>query len=159
MTNFIKHVLCLFLLFCLSSCATKEQTGAGLGAVTGGLVGAVLGERSGNAFVGATIGTIVGGLAGSAIGKKLDQKDKKLISLATQNALENSQSGKKIKWHNPDSGHEGYVTPVKTYQVHERYCREFMQEALVGGEKVKVYGRACRKPDGQWEIINSENDY
>jgi len=34
-----------------------------------------------------------------------------------------------------------------------RYCREFTQEIFIGGEKKTGYGRACRQPDGSWEIV------
>jgi surface antigen len=158
MTALIRNFLCIFTICSLVSCATKQQSGAGIGAVTGGLVGAVLGESTGNAFVGATFGTIIGGIAGSAIGKQMDENDKKLMSKATENALENSESGKKVAWKNPDNGNKGYVSPTKTYKVHGVYCREFVQEAIIGGQKVKVYGEACRKPDGQWQVVNSDDE-
>ena len=154
----IRHIISISIILSLVSCATKEQGGAGIGAATGAMFGAILGEKSGNAFMGATIGTIFGGIAGSAIGRKLDENDKKLMNNATEEALENTKSGQKIAWRNPDSGNEGYIKPVKTYRVKESYCREFIQEAIVGGEKVKVYGKACRKPDGQWKIISTDND-
>jgi surface antigen len=158
MTALIRNFLCILTVCSLASCATKQQTGAGIGVVTGGLVGAVLGKSAGNAFVGAAFGSIIGGIAGSAIGKQMDENDRKLMSNATENALESSKSGEKVVWHNPDSGNEGSVSTIKTYQVHGVYCREFLQEAIIGGKEVKVYGKACRKPDGQWQVVNSDDD-
>jgi surface antigen len=158
MKNFITQSLSVFLIFLLASCATKQKTGLAVGATAGSLFGAILGEKSGNAFFGATIGGIVGGLAGNAIGQKLDETDKKLLSEATEKALEQTKSGNKIKWNNPDSGNEGYVKPLRTYEVDNKYCREFLQEAIIGGKKAKIYGKACRKADGQWEIVSSKNE-
>jgi surface antigen len=153
--NFIKKSFAILMILCLASCATKQQTGASVGVGAGALIGGLIGQNSGNGFAGATIGALIGGIAGSAIGHQLDKNDKKLIAKASEDALENAKSGKKVKWNNPDSGHEGSITPIKTYESGNRYCREFVQEVIIGGEKSKAYGKACRKPDGQWEIINS----
>jgi surface antigen len=158
MKNIIRQSLSIFLVFLLASCATKQKTGATIGVAAGGLVGAILGEKSGNAFFGASVGAIIGGLAGSSIGQKLDETDKKLLAEATEQALERTKSGKQIQWNNPDSGNEGYVKPLKTYQVDNKYCREFLQEAIIAGEKATIYGTACRKPDGQWKILSSKNE-
>jgi surface antigen len=47
------------------------------------------------------------------------------------------------------------VTPSVTWQADDgRYCREFTGTATVGGEPRQVYGRACRQPDGAWEIVS-----
>jgi surface antigen len=160
MTNYIQKFFIIFLISSLTACATKEESGTAIGALTGGVFGAMLGEKSGNTFAGAAFGTILGGIVGNALGHKLDKNDQKLMANATEKALENTRSGKALKWHNPDNGHEGYITPIRTYKIQSgRYCREFVQEANIGGEKVKVYGKACRQPDGQWEVMSSNNDY
>jgi len=36
-----------------------------------------------------------------------------------------------------------------------RYCREFLQEVVIGGRKEQAYGTACRQPDGSWEVIST----
>lgn len=57
-------------------------------------------------------------------------------------------------WRNPDSGHSGTFTPTRTYREPEgRYGREYTQTVLIGGEEHKAYGRACRRPDGTWQIV------
>jgi hypothetical protein len=35
-----------------------------------------------------------------------------------------------------------------------RQCREYTTTREVGGHAAKVYGTACRDPDGQWRIVN-----
>jgi len=45
------------------------------------------------------------------------------------------------------------VTPTSTFRSDNgQYCREYTQVINVGGKQEKAYGRACRKPDGHWEI-------
>ena len=60
-----------------------------------------------------------------------------------------------VVWQNPDDHQQYTVTPVNTYQRNdERYCREYITEAHVAGERQQIYGTACRQPDGSWEIVN-----
>ena len=47
----------------------------------------------------------------------------------------------------------GSITPTKTVKRNDQYCREYMQEVVIGGEKKKAYGQACRQPDGNWKIV------
>jgi surface antigen len=129
----------------------KTAIGAAGGAAAGGLIGAV---ASGNpaAIAG---GVILGGLAGGAIGNMLDQRDHQLAAQAAQQALEKAPTGTVVPWTNPDNGHTGAVTPVRTYQVaNGGYCREYQQTVTVGGQQQQSYGTACRQPDGSWKIAN-----
>ena len=98
---------------------------------------------------------MLGGLLGSSIGKSLDDTDKLMMERTTQASLEHVQSGQTSSWSNPDSGHSGTVTPVKTYQTNSgQYCREYQQTVTVGGDQQEAYGTACRQPDGSWKIVS-----
>ncbi len=147
----------LILLACLmvTSCqGHKQGSGAVLGALTGGLLGSRFGGGEG-AILTTAVGAIAGGLIGSSIGKSLDEHDKMMAEKTTHSALESVPSGKTSEWRNPDNGHSGSVTPTRTYQAKDgTYCREYTQTINVGGESQKAYGKACRKPDGHWEIVN-----
>jgi surface antigen len=148
-------VLILLAGLMLTSCQGHKQGG---GAVIGALAGGLLGSRFGGgegAILTTAVGAIAGGLIGSSIGKSLDEHDQMMAEKTTHNSLESAPSGKTAEWHNPDSGHSGSVTPTRTYQNKEgTYCREYTQTINVGGESKKAYGKACRKPDGHWEIVN-----
>ncbi len=145
------------LLACLmiTSCqGHKQGGGAVIGALAGGLLGSRFGGGEGKILTTA-VGAIAGGLIGSTIGKSLDEHDKMMAEKTTHSALESTPSGKTSEWSNPDNGHSGTVTPTKTYQTtHGTYCREYTQTINVGGDTQKAYGKACRKPDGHWEIVN-----
>ena len=100
-------------------------------------------------------GTFAGALLGREIGRSLDQTDQLMMERNAQQSLEYSRVNETSTWHNPDSGHSGSMTPTRTYQTAEgRYCREYTQKIIVGGEEQEAYGTACRQPDGTWKIQN-----
>ena len=72
---------------------------------------------------------------------------------AAQHALDVAPTGQTVAWHNPDSGHHGTMTPVRTYQIDSgQYCREYQQTVVIGGQEERAFGTACRQPDGSWQI-------
>jgi surface antigen len=136
-----------------TGCATiednpKASIGAFGGAAFGGLIAAAAGG-GGAAIAGAVIG---GALLGGLAGNMLDQRDKRMAAEAQQRALESAPTGKPVAWTNPDTGHSGTVTPVRTYQSGGAYCREFQNEVTIDGKKENAYGTACRQPDGSWKV-------
>ncbi|NQW10999.1 MAG: glycine zipper 2TM domain-containing protein [Alphaproteobacteria bacterium] len=143
----------------LASCADggtgPKQTG---GAILGGLGGAVAGAQFGQGkgqLAAVVAGTLLGALIGSEVGRSLDKADKLAMARTTQNTLEAQPIGTTSTWVNPDSGNRGTVTPTSTYQAPDgRYCREFTQTVTIGGNTEDAYGKACRQPDGSWEIVN-----
>lgn len=138
----------------LTSCnGNKQGMGTAIGAVTGGLLGSQFGKGSGQ-LLATGVGALAGAFVGNTIGKSMDEQDKMMLQNSSQKALEYSPSGSKTAWRNPDSGNYGYVTPDKAYRDnHGEYCREYTQVIVVGGKEEKAYGKACRKPDGQWQVI------
>ena len=152
-------VLGLLTVLTLGSCAngdygTKQTVGALAGAGAGGLLGAQIGDGEGR-LAATAAGTVLGAFLGNEVGKSLDRADRAYASDAQYQALEYAPAGDQIAWQNPDNGHYGSVTPVRTYQVASgQYCREFQQQAAIGGEIREVYGTACRQPDGSWQVVD-----
>lgn len=137
----------------LAGCTTpghqQEQAGTVLGAVVGGVLGSQIGHGGGRAA--ATIaGTIVGGMVGGNIGRSMDDTDR----LKAAHALETSRTGVPSRWRNPDSGHDYTVTPTRTVETAQGPCREYTVDGVIGGRSEKVYGTACRQPDGSWRVVN-----
>ena len=126
----------------------KTQVGAATGAAAGGLLGAALGNEP----EGIIAGVLLGGLVGGAIGNALDDADREYAMRNSWYALERTPSGTTSAWHNPDSGHSGTLTPLRTHATSGGYCREFQQTLRVGGHSERGYGTACRQPDGSWRI-------
>jgi surface antigen len=127
-------------------------------AALGGLGGAAFGGLIAAAACGggaAIAGSVIGGaLLGGLVGNLLDQRDKRLAAEAQQRALESAPTGKAVAWTNPDTGHSGTVTPVRTYQSAGTYCREYQHTVTIDGKQEKAYGTACRQPDGSWSEGN-----
>ncbi len=140
--------------FLLAGCATmgpKEQTGTVVGGVGGALIGSQFGGGTGR-LVG--VGALAGALIGGEIGRSLDANDRRMMEESAQYALERNRTDQPSQWRNPDSGHYGTITPKRTYQTAEgRYCREYQQTVIIGGEEQQAYGHACRQPDGTWKIV------
>lgn len=150
-------LLILITLLTAYGCATtmgEKETG---GTLIGGLGGAIIGSQVGGGtgrLVGVAIGTLAGALIGQEIGRSLDRADRLAMENTAQQALEYNQTRRSSAWRNPDSGHSGTITPTSTYREPEgRYCREYTQTVMIGGEQHNAFGRACRRPDGTWEIV------
>jgi surface antigen len=136
-----------------TGCATvqdnpKAAIGGFGGAAFGGLIAAAAGGGA-PAIAGAVIG---GALLGALAGNMLDQRDKRMAAEAQQRALESTPTGRPVAWTNPDTGHSGTVTPVRTFQSNRGYCREFQNTVIIDGKSENAYGTACRQPDGSWQI-------
>ena len=98
-------------------------------------------------------GALLGGLIGGAVGNRMDAADRREAYHATQYSLEKNPSGTEAKWHNPDSGNNGSVTPLNSYQEpNGRYCREYSNQVTINGHTEQAHGTACRQPDGSWQI-------
>lgn len=131
----------------------KQDIGAVLGAVGGGVIGSTMGKGRGQ--IATTIaGAMLGGMLGNSLGKSLDAADASYYNQATQSALETAPAGQALPWKNPESGNYGTVVAAAPYQQADgRYCREYNQKVVIGGQTKSAYGLACRQPDGSWQIV------
>ena len=125
---------------------TKQDAGMVIGGILGGVLGSQVGHGDGTTAA-IIIGTMLGGAIGGAVGKSMDDTDR----LKTAHALETVRTGVPTQWKNPDTGNSYAVVPTKTYETTSGPCREYVIDAMVGGKMEKVYGTACRQPDGSWK--------
>lgn len=126
---------------------TRRDTGMVIGGVLGGVLGSTIGKGHGRTTA-IIIGTLIGARIGGAIGKSMDDTDR----MKTARSLETVRTGVPSRWRNPDSGNEYTVTPTRTYRAASGPCREYTIDARIGGRPEKVYGTACRQPDGSWQV-------
>lgn len=154
-TMMVVSTLGLFVSACSANAMGEKQTVGGLlGAVGGGLAGAQFGNGKGQ-LASVAAGTLLGALIGSEAGRSLDSADQMAMGRSTQRALETAPSHQSVPWSNPDTGHSGQVIPQPAYtNTQGRYCREFQQTVIVGGQEQSAYGTACRQPDGSWQMVN-----
>lgn len=136
----------------VSGCSnvSNQDMGTVAGGVAGGLLGSQFG-RGGGQLLAIGAGTLAGAFIGGALGKNMDNTDK----LKMTRALDNNQVGQPAYWQNSNTGASYTVTPTQNVTVNgNQYCREYQTTAVVAGKQQKVYGTACRQPDGSWKIIN-----
>ena len=134
--------------------ANKTTAGGLLGGVGGAVAGAQFGKGTGQ-LAATALGTILGAFAGSQVGSSLDRADANYAHQAGQQAFESAPAGRSVAWANPDTGHQGAITPTRTYEASPgQYCREYTQAVEIGGKRETTYGTACRQPDGTWKIMN-----
>jgi surface antigen len=142
----------------LTACAeqggpiTKSQMGTVLGGLGGAAVGSQFGKGSGKTAM-IALGALGGAALGNSIGASLDNADRAAMARVSQTAFETAPTNHPVQWNNPDSGNYGTYTPTRTIQTSSGVCREFTQTIVVGGKKQQGYGKACRQPDGSWQIV------
>ena len=143
----------------LAACATwnpetqpKQSFGTVLGAIGGGILGSQIGGGRGK-LAATAAGTLLGAWVGGEVGASLDRADRLYLQQATYSALEHNPTGTASTWNNPDSGHYGSVTPLRTYKTASEDCREYEQHIIIDGRDQIGYGTACRQPDGRWKVI------
>ena len=135
--------------YCNRGLSNTQLFGGALGAIVGGLLGSKVGKGSGK-LAATAAGTLLGALAGASIAQSMDTADNECI----RKALDAAPDQKQVAWQNPDANAQYKITPVKSYNDRAgRYCREYITEAVIGGRTEKVYGTACRQPDGAWELM------
>ncbi len=82
----------------------------------------------------------------------LTPSDRKIMQAHAVAALEKNVPQETTFWINPQTDHGGSFTPVNTYMVQGRPCREFSQTVAVRQSEVRAFGTACREADGRWVI-------
>lgn len=134
---------------CATSAGQQEQAGMVIGGALGGLLGSQVGQGHGRTAA-IIVGTLAGAAIGGSIGRSMDETDK----LKTAHTLETVRTGVSSTWQNPDTHNDYTVTPTRTYETAQGPCREYTIDAIIGGKEEKVYGTACRQPDGSWKVQN-----
>lgn len=139
----------------LSGCSTpptKEEQGMVIGGILGGVLGSQVGQGHGRTTA-IIAGTVIGSMIGGSVGKSMDETDR----IKTAQTLETVRTGVSSSWQNPDTGNRYTVTPTRTYEPSAGApCREYVIDAVIGGKPEKVYGTACRQPDGSFPVAACE---
>lgn len=144
------RILTVFLsVFFLTACQTTSVRNQTSGALLGGVLGGMLGAQAKSYQTAAVIGgTLIGASVGSNIGARMDSVDK----MMTKKALEVNRTGQSTEWKNPDTNNQYRVTPTRTFSSSTSVCREYATEVFIRGRQEMLYGKACREPDGTWQV-------
>lgn len=129
----------------LSGTCNRQELGTVLGGVVGGVVGARVGDRD-DRTVTTIAGVVIGALIGREIGRRMDEADQACVG----QVLERAADHQTVHWRNPDTGVEYQVTPQRTFQQDDRYCRTYTTRADLDGGQEVVRRTACRTDEGAW---------
>lgn len=148
-----RFTLASILVMTMAGCtapATQEQSGMVIGGLLGGLLGAQVGQGTGRTAA-IILGTVVGANIGGNVGRSMDETDR----IKTAQALETVRTGVPTRWVNPDTRNQYTVVPTRTYDTSSSGpCREYTVDAVIGGQREKVVGTACRQADGSWRTVS-----
>lgn len=135
------------------SMGEKETVGTVVGTVAGGVIGAQFGHGAGR-IVGGAVGALLGGLFGNAVGDRMDAEDARQANLAFNRATR-TPVGQTVYWNNTRTGNWGSYRATRDghSQYEGYYCREFVTTATINKQTQRVYGTACRHPDGTWHAV------
>ncbi len=153
---------------CAANPGGSGQLGDACGDLGWGKIGGTLAGAAGGAYVGSrwsgagrgtqtaatAAGALLGGLAGFLAGRSIDRGQCESAYAARNQALNNAQLGQSINWSQGNAS--GSFTPTRTgTDTTGAECREYEQTIRVDGVLETGVGRACRRPDGRWQIVNN----
>jgi surface antigen len=126
--------------------------GAIIGALAGGLLGNSV-SRGPQRGAGTAVGAILGGVVGASIGNSLNCEDRSYAVDAEYRGFEAGRPHQRYDWRSPRGDSYGYVQVGDYYQDRGRRCTTYTQEIWVHGRPETARGRACRQPDGTWQML------
>jgi len=138
-------------------CERKRNGNTAGGAIIGALAGGLLGNsvsRGPQRGAGTAVGAILGGVVGASIGNSLNCEDRSYAVDAEYRGFEAGRPHQRYDWRSPRGDTYGYVQVGDYYQDRGRRCTTYTQEIWVHGRPETARGRACRMPDGTWQMIS-----
>jgi surface antigen len=100
------------------------------------------------------ISAATGVLMGAEIAGRLDGQTRTRAEAEQTKALENSPSGRVVRWDNPDGRVYGEITVGQAYDTPRGACRSYTHVIYMGARPETVSGVACRSQDGTWAQIH-----
>jgi len=138
-------------------CEQQRSGNTAGGAIVGALAGGLLGNsvsRGPQRGAGTAVGAILGGVAGASIGSNLNCEDRSYAIDAQYRGFEAGRPHQRYNWRSPRGGTYGYVEVQDYYRDRGRRCATYTEEIWVRGRPETVQGRACRTPDGNWQMVS-----
>ena len=138
-------------------CEHKRGGNTAGGAIIGALAGGLLGNsvsRGPQRGAGTAVGAILGGVVGASIGNSLNCEDRSYAVDAEYRGFEAGRPHQRYDWRSPRGDSYGYVQVGDYYQDRGRRCTTYTQEIWVHGRPETARGRACRMPDGTWQMVS-----
>ena len=78
--------------------------------------------------------------------------DTKIIMQVSTDMLRSAPDGETRSWSNPQTGHHGDITVIRTYNMKSLPCRDTRVVGLLGDKKVVYTIPLCQVKDGSWKV-------
>lgn len=92
-------------------------------------------------------------LFGSRLGQAHYQgEDTKIIMRVGADMLRNAPDGESRPWSNPQTGHSGTITVLRTYKRSQLTCRDAEVNSQLKERSVVYVLPVCQVADGSWKI-------
>lgn len=132
-----------------------KLAGTAGGAAAGGYLGSRWKGAGGGTQTAATVaGTLLGAAGGFFAGRSIDRGQCERAEQARQQALNSAPVGQTISWN--EGSASGTFTPTRTgTDNYGQVCKEYEQTVRIDGQLETAVGRACKRSDGRWEVVNS----
>jgi surface antigen len=133
---------------CDSHRVTKILGGAALANLSGVADSHISEGNQAGAMVDAVAGTVRGVSVGEQIGKSMDTSDR----YCTGRVLDYTPDRSGVHWVNPHSRVDYVLTPLRSYKVRGRECRDFSTQVKYSNQRDVMNHTACRGTGGDWEV-------
>ncbi|GEO43306.1 hypothetical protein SAE02_74540 [Skermanella aerolata] len=92
-------------------------------------------------------------LFGSRLGEAHYQgDDTRIISQIGADMLRNAPDGETRSWSNPQTGHHGEITVIRSYRMKNMPCRDARVNGVLGANSISYVLPVCQIADGTWKI-------
>jgi surface antigen len=92
-------------------------------------------------------------LFGSRLGEAHYQgDDTKIISQIGADMLRNAPDGETCSWSNPQTGHHGDITVIRSYRMKDMPCRDTRVNGVLGTSSISYVLPVCQIGDGTWKV-------
>jgi surface antigen len=82
-----------------------------------------------------------------------NDRDWALLNEAALDTLDNAEDGDTRTWKNEENGHNGRLTPTRTYQKYGTTCRSVRVFNEAGSFHATQMRDLCKDTEGQWKIL------
>lgn len=81
------------------------------------------------------------------------ERDWEIVTEAGRKALNEGKDGETVSWENPETGHSGSLTPLKTVTTNGATCRQLKVVNSARGTMADSIYEFCQEPDGRWGTV------
>jgi surface antigen len=86
--------------------------------------------------------------------ERFDKEDLRIFMATSDQALDGTPDGETLTWKNPETGHHGDITVLKSFESKGRACKDLRVRNEADGRKGDNKLNWC-KADGKWRLLSA----